>query len=1121
MRWKRTLSAALLLPAGLLAGPLPVTAQPASAIQATAAPTGAATPQARAGQTVTLVTGDRVTVGDGTAVSIQPAKGREHVTFATSRSRGRLRVIPSDAMTLLAAGRLDPRLFDVTALLEYGYDARRAELPLIVTADGTSTAQTRSAAAAVPAGGRVRRQLPRLGVLSVAQDRAQAAAFWRELTGQTGQAMRPGIAKVWLDGLLKPTLDGSVAQIGAPAAWQAGLTGQGVTVAVLDTGIDDTHPDLAGRVTARSNFTGGVDQGGEDDRDLAGHGTHVASIVAGSGAASGGRYRGVAPDVRLLDGKVCVEWGCAESWILAGMQWAAQEQRARIVNMSLGGWDSPGTDPLEEAVETLTRQYGTLFVIAAGNDGPYATSVSSPASADAALAVGAVSKADAIADFSGRGPRTGDGGIKPDLTAPGVEITAARSKDAPGLGGEPGDPYVSLSGTSMATPHAAGAAAILAQQHPAWTGARIKAALMGTARPNPSATVFDQGAGRVDVAAAVGQAVTAEPGSLSFGRQLWPHGDDAVLTRAVTYTNSSATPITLDLAATATIGGSAAPAGMFTVDPARLTVPAGGSAQATVTADTRVTGPDGLAAGALTATGADGSKVRTPFAVDREVESYTVTLEHLDRAGRPAQFADDVTRYDGLVGFNAAAADGTVTLRMPKGRYALSSWLADRADPALTLLVHPALDVTADRVVTFDARLGRTSMITVPRPAAVLASMNIAFSLQTPHGPVVSGQGGSSFANLYTADVGDGIPAAGFTSFISAVFAKAGTDADGYFHDSPWVYTISHHQANGRLISGYRRDVAEGELATLPVAVAAGDEPMDGLWGATSSIRPGREDETPVFPIASRLPSTTVHYVDVEPGKQWRARLYRTWTDPGSGDGWRLGPAVSGWTAYVAGRTYEQRWNQAVFGPAFAAVGDATTGVTRSGDVIDVDLSLYGDGAGRVDREVGPGTTVLYRDGLRVGSAELAGRGAFTVPPDDAGYRLEVAAARGAPFTSSTQTTAAWTFRSGHTTGVLPLWAVRFSPALDRFNTAPAGRSFTVPVSVVAQPGAAVGKVSSLTVDVSYDDGGTWTRTAVHQGMITLRHPAGAGFVSLRAVAADTRGNKVEQAILRAYRFGG
>ena len=162
-----------------------------------------------------------------------------------------------------------------------------------------------------------------------------------------------------------------------------------------DTGIDATHPDLSDRIAASANFT----EGEEEDGDFVGHGTHVASIVAGSGAASDGQFQGVAPGAQLLDGKVCMEFGCAESWILAGMQWAA-EQGADVVNLSLGGPDFEGLDPLEEAVEDLTAQYDVLFVIAAGNDGGERT-INSPG-AGRALTVGAVDKTDELALFSSR-----------------------------------------------------------------------------------------------------------------------------------------------------------------------------------------------------------------------------------------------------------------------------------------------------------------------------------------------------------------------------------------------------------------------------------------------------------------------------------------------------------------------------------------------------------------------------------------------------------------------------------------------------------------------------------------------------------------------------------------------
>ena len=161
--------------------------------------------------------------------------------------------------------------------------------------------------------------------------------------------------------------------------------------------------------------------------------------------------------------------------------------------------DTPEVDLLEEAVNRLTAQTGTLFVIAAGNEGPGESTVGSPGSADAALTVGAVDKQDKLADFSSRGPRVGDGAVKPDVTAPGVDIVAAKAKKSV-IGDPVGEQYLRLSGTSMATPHTAGAAALLAQQHPSWKAGELKGALMGSAKPAADQTAFEQGTGRIDVA---------------------------------------------------------------------------------------------------------------------------------------------------------------------------------------------------------------------------------------------------------------------------------------------------------------------------------------------------------------------------------------------------------------------------------------------------------------------------------------------------------------------------------------------------------------------------------------------------------------------------------------------
>jgi subtilisin family serine protease len=462
----------------------------------------------------------------------------------------------------------------------------------------------------------------------------------------------------------------------------------------------------------------------------------VASIIAGSGAAEGGRYRGVAPGVSLLSGKVCEGFGCPESSIIAGMQWAVAEEGAQVVNMSLGGTDAPAFDPIEEAVNTLTAQYGALFVIAAGNSGPELTTVESPGATSAALTVGAVDREDQVAIFSSRGMTVGDHALKPDLKASGVDIVAARAAGTE-LGELVGEYYVTASGTSMATPHAAGAAALVLQAHPTWRGADVKASLMGSAAFNPSYSALEQGAGRADIAAALDTSLPANTASLSVGLALWPHEDDEPVTRTVTYRNlGPATELELELDV---LGpeGIRPEEGLFTVTPSSIALPEGGTASVRVTANTSVAVPDGVYSGRLIAS--DGTKrtLTIPLAVDREVESYNLVVRHLDRQGEPTAswfasvFAYDTLRFPWLDAPGSEPQD--VPVRLPKGRYAVESYLfSDDFSEPLTRILAPNQLLDADKVLILDASVAAPMQVVAPTPSVESYGVDETWLIVTP-----------------------------------------------------------------------------------------------------------------------------------------------------------------------------------------------------------------------------------------------------------------------------------------------------------------------------------------------------------------------------------------------------
>ncbi|MFC8435425.1 S8 family peptidase [Streptomyces sp. NPDC057253] len=1060
------------------------------------------------GRYVTLLTGDRVRLdARGRVTGVRRAPGREHVPVSVRGVGGDQYVVPADAAALIGQGVLDMRLFDVSGLIRAGYDdTRRRTLPLIVSYKG-KPAERRSTQKSLvaDADATVRRELPSVAGAAITVPKAGADDMWQALTEEQG------VARVWLDGRFKASADeggakaeelgSGVAQIGAPAAWAAGYDGKGVKVAVLDTGVDTTHPDLASAVTAAKDFSG---TGSTDD--MAGHGTHVAATVAGSGARSGGRYKGVAPGAKILNAKVLNDDGeGTDSSVIAGLEWAAG-QGARVANLSLGQTDTPGEDPVEAAVNALSKSTGMLTVAAAGNEGPDAGTVGSPGAAESALTVGAVDGEDRLADFSSTGP-TADSALKPDLTAPGVDIVSARA--AHGHMGDPAaDGYVSMSGTSMATPHAAGAAAILAQRHPDWTGARIKQALTASATPTTGATVYQQGTGRLDVSRALQGAVASEQTSVSFGKQLWPHTDDRPVTQHITYRNDGDHPVTLDLTAGATgPGGSTAPEGLFTLSTPHLTVPAGGTAGVDLTADTRVEAANGAYSGTLVATarsGADPGAVRTAFGVVREAEAYDLTLKFLNRGGKPVSAPlTEILGYSGTYWTTnlqdyEQISKGVYRVRVPRGDYVVDTVLEDAE--GTSALVRPRLSLTGDTTVVFDARKAKPVGITAPQGAKMSdGQLNLAVGTgNTGRAAHNSTLFWGTFKNLRTATLGPAAPAGRLSTQLGGLWQKGST-----------TYHLLHNLPD-RFPTGYRHTTRMTELALLKRNFGSSAAHSKGivnvLWsGPTLSL--GTVSDP--FP----LPTTAKIYVTTPKGFKWTANLGQR---NASGDDDVFYGTESA-RSYQAGRTYAATYNVGVFSP----ITGGPYGARRDGDTLNLCVPDLADGAGHPASSVAKRHTTVTADGstLLDNDGDLC-QTVEKLPPAPARYTIRTNLTRPPGVATTTpRLTAAWTFTSTPSDSApLPLSTVRFHPKLTPTGAAPAGRRTTIPLSL---QGPAATDLKSLTVKVSYDAGKTWSPapvTTTHgKRTLTLTHPENARSVSLKSTLTDTKGNTYAVTILKAY----
>ena len=364
----------------------------------------------------------------------------------------------------------------------------------------------------------------------------------------------PGVDRVYPSVRYRTQLDRSPQQIGAPEIWGSGLTnaGQGMKIAIIDEGIDQTHPLFspagyampAGYPKGQATYTTAKvivarafpparpvwkHAGKPFDPEFSSHGTHVAGIAAGNAntLAAGNRISGVAPRAYLgnykaltipTDADVGLDGNSPE--LVAAIE-AAVADGMDVINMSLGEPEiEPSRDIVVQALAAAARA-GVVSVVSAGND--FADfgrgSVGSPGSSPDAITVGAVTTSrsgadDVVASFSSSGPTPLSLRLKPEVSAPGVSILSA----------SPGAMYASLSGTSMASPHVAGGVALLLQRHPAWTPAQVKSALTLTGDAaftndlkSEELSTVRGGGGVVNLPRADNPLVFAAPVALSFG----------------------------------------------------------------------------------------------------------------------------------------------------------------------------------------------------------------------------------------------------------------------------------------------------------------------------------------------------------------------------------------------------------------------------------------------------------------------------------------------------------------------------------------------------------------------------------------------------------------------------
>jgi serine protease AprX len=526
-------------------------------------------------------------------------------------------------------------------------------------------------------------------------------------------ARMPQTDHIWLDRRFSVCLDQSVNIIKDPVKWLnieatfgRKINGTGVRIAILDTGIDPNHPDFfflngSSKILREVSFTS------ESTNDGFGHGTHCASIAAGTGAASSGQYVGVAAGASLLNVKVLDNSGEGlESWIISGIQWAV-DNHADVINMSFGtDINGDGSDPLSTTVNWATSQ-GVVCAVAAGNSGPEMFTMGVPAVAKSAITVGASSKQDIMAGFSSKGP-TSDFRTKPDMTAPGVDIVAARASGT-SMGTPISQYYTRASGTSMATPHVAGAAALVLDARPYWSPYEVKMVLINYGK-DLNSTALVQGTGRLNICEALNASLIGEP-NFSFGRvelnRIYKH--------AVTFQNLASYQTNAVLSADVWRIEDQTHYPIVELNVTVLTLPSAAEIETELTLDTDTQLPSGFYEGKITTTFND-RHIRIPF-IFCILAQLDVSV--VDESGHRLMAAFAVINADTGQTENYVTESDQARFIIPMGNYvvqAMNIYKLDtfqNLDAKMAFVIHEEFSIGIDQTLSIQLSLAQAYKLPV------------------------------------------------------------------------------------------------------------------------------------------------------------------------------------------------------------------------------------------------------------------------------------------------------------------------------------------------------------------------------------------------------------------------